>query len=160
MATERKKITPDEINQIIATYVETNNKSVTANYLDLSFNTVDKYIRENKETVDKLIAQKKEEFINSVLDFDKSLSKLKTSNIYLAQQIMNKGLKKDANIGDAVKVYGVIMDKEQKRIDQKIEENNNEPIIVRVDTTDKSELNDKLRVRFESRCKDEFDKND
>ena len=132
MATERKKITPDEINQIIATYVETNNKSVTANYLDLSFNTVDKYIRENKETVDKLMAQKKEEFINSVLDFDKSLSKLKTSNIYLAQQIMNKGLKKDANIGDAVKVYGVIMDKEQKRIDQAIE-NNNEPIIVRVD---------------------------
>lgn len=159
MATEGKKITPDEINQIIATYVETNNKSVTANYLDLSFNTVDKYIRENKETVDKLIAQKKEEFINSVLDFDKSLSKLKTSNIYLAQQIMNKGLKKDANIGDAVKVYGVIMDKEQKRIDQKIEENN-EPIIVRVDTTDKSELNDKLRVRFESRCKDELNKDE
>lgn len=159
MATERKKITPDEINQIIATYVETNNKSVTANYLDLSFNTVDKYIRENKETVDKLMAQKKEEFINSVLDFDKSLSKLKTSNIYLAQQIMNKGLKKDANIGDAVKVYGVIMDKEQKRIDQAIE-NSNEPIIVRVDTTDKSELNDKLRVRFESRCKDELNKND
>ena len=158
MATERKKITPDEINQIIATYVETNNKSVTANYLDLSFNTVDKYIRENKETVDKLMAQKKEEFINSVLDFDKSLSKLKTSNIYLAQQIMNKGLKKDANISDAVKVYGVIMDKEQKRIDQVIE-NNNEPIIVRVDTTDKSELNDKLRVRFESRCKDELNKN-
>lgn len=159
MATERKKITPDEINQIIATYVETNNKSVTANYLDLSFHTVDKYIRENKETVDKLMTQKKEEFINSVLDFDKSLSKLKTSNIYLAQQIMNKGLKKDANIGDAVKVYGVIMDKEQKRIDQAIE-NNNEPIIVRVDTTDKSELNDKLRVRFESRCKDELNKND
>ena len=159
MATERKKITPDEINQIIATYVETNNKSVTANYLDLSFNTVDKYIRENKETVDKLMAQKKEEFINSVLDFDKSLSKLKTSNIYLAQQIMNKGLKKDANISDAVKVYGVIMDKEQKRIDQTIE-NNNEPIIVRVDTTDKSELNDKLRVRFESRCKDELNKDD
>ena len=104
MAAERKKITPDEINQIIATYVETNNKSVTANYLDLSFNTVDKYIRENKETVDKLMAQKKEEFINSVLDFDKSLSKLKTSNKYLAQQIMNKGLKKDANISDAVKV--------------------------------------------------------
>ena len=159
MATERKKITPDEINQIIATYVETNNKSVTANYLDLSFNTVDKYIRENKETVDKLIAQKKEEFINSVLDFDKSLSKLKTSNIYLAQQIMNKGLKKDANISDAVKVYGVIMDKEQKRIDQAIE-NSNEPIIVRVDTTDKSELNDKLRVRFESRCKDELNKDE
>lgn len=159
MATERKKITPDEINQIIATYVETNNKSVTANYLDLSFNTVDKYIRENKETVDKLMAQKKEEFINSVLDFDKSLSKLKTSNIYLAQQIMNKGLKKDANIGDAVKVYGVIMDKEQKRIDQAIE-NSNEPIIVRVDTADKSELNDKLRVRFESRCKDEHNKNE
>ena len=159
MATERKKITPDEINQIIATYVETNNKSVTANYLDLSFNTVDKYIRENKETVDKLMAQKKEEFINSVLDFDKSLSKLKTSNIYLAQQIMNKGLKKDANISDAVKVYGVIMDKEQKRIDQTIE-NNNEPIIVRVDTTDKSELNDKLRVRFESRCKDEHNKDE
>ena len=159
MATERKKITPDEINQIIATYVETNNKSVTANYLDLSFNTVDKYIRENKETVDKLMAQKKEEFINSVLDFDKSLSKLKTSNIYLAQQIMNKGLKKDANIGDAVKVYGVIMDKEQKRIDQAIE-NSNEPIIVRVDTTDKSELNDKLRVRFESRCKDEHNKDE
>ena len=159
MATERKKITPDEINQIIATYVETNNKSVTANYLDLSFNTVDKYIRENKETVDKLMAQKKEEFINSVLDFDKSLSKLKTSNIYLAQQIMNKGLKKDANISDAVKVYGVIMDKEQKRIDQAIE-NSNEPIIVRVDTTDKSELNDKLRVRFESRCKDELNKDD
>ena len=159
MATERKKITPDEINQIIATYVETNNKSVTANYLDLSFNTVDKYIRKNKETVDKLMAQKKEEFINSVLDFDKSLSKLKTSNIYLAQQIMNKGLKKDANISDAVKVYGVIMDKEQKRIDQAIE-NNNEPIIVRVDTTDKSELNDKLRVRFESRCKDELNKDE
>ena len=159
MATERKKITPDEINQIIATYVETNNKSVTANYLDLSFNTVDKYIRENKETVDKLMAQKKEEFINSVLDFDKSLSKLKTSNIYLAQQIMNKGLKKDANISDAVKVYGVIMDKEQKRIDQAIE-NSNEPIIVRVDTTDKSELNDKLRVRFESRCKDELNKDE
>lgn len=159
MATERKKITPDEINQIIATYVETNNKSVTANYLDLSFNTVDKYIRENKETVDKLMAQKKEEFINSVLDFDKSLSKLKTSNIYLAQQIMNKGLKKDANISDAVKVYGVIMDKEQKRIDQAIE-NSNEPIIVRVDTTDKSELNDKLRVRFESRCKDEHNKDE
>ena len=159
MATERKKITPDEINQIIATYVETNNKSVTANYLDLSFNTVDKYIRENKETVDKLMAQKKEEFINSVLDFDKSLSKLKSNNIYLAQQIMNKGLKKDANIGDAVKVYGVIMDKEQKRIDQVIE-NNNEPIIVRVDTTDKSELNDKLRVRFESRCKDEHNKDE
>jgi len=39
-------------------------------------------------------------------------------------------------------------------------ENNNEPIIVRVDTTDKSELNDKLRVRFESRCKDELNKND
>ena len=155
MATERKKITPDEINQIIATYVETNNKSVTANYLDLSFNTVDKYIRKNKETVDKLMAQKKEEFINSVLDFDKSLSKLKTSNIYLAQQIMNKGLKKDANISDAVKVYGVIMDKEQKTIDQTIE-NSKEPIIVRVDTTDKSELNDKLRVRFESRCKDEL----
>ena len=159
MATERKKITPDEINQIIATYVETNNKSVTANYLDLSFNTVDKYIRENKETVDKLMAQKKEEFINSVLDFDKSLSKLKSNNIYLAQQIMNKGLKKDANISDAVKVYGVIMDKEQKRIDQVIE-NNNEPIIVRVDTTDKSELNDKLRVRFESRCKDELNKDE
>ena len=159
MATERKKITPDEINQIIATYVETNNKSVTANYLDLSFNTVDKYIRENKETVDKLMAQKKEEFINSVLDFDQSLSKLKTSNIYLAQQIMNKGLKKDANISDAVKVYGVIMDKEQKRIDQAIE-NSNEPIIVRVDTTDKSELNDKLRVRFESRCKDELNKDE
>jgi hypothetical protein len=39
-------------------------------------------------------------------------------------------------------------------------ENNNEPIIVRVDTTDKSELNDKLRVRFESRCKDELNKDD
>ena len=39
-------------------------------------------------------------------------------------------------------------------------ESNNEPIIVRVDTTDKSELNDKLRVRFESRCKDELNKND
>jgi hypothetical protein len=38
--------------------------------------------------------------------------------------------------------------------------NNNEPIIVRVDTTDKSELNDKLRVRFESRCKDELNKDD
>ena len=51
------------------------------------------------------------------------------------------------------------MDKEQKRIDQAIE-NSNEPIIVRVDTTDKSELNDKLRVRFESRCKDELNKNE
>ena len=39
-------------------------------------------------------------------------------------------------------------------------ENNNEPIIVRVDTTDKSELNDKLRVRFESRCKDEHNKDE
>ena len=39
-------------------------------------------------------------------------------------------------------------------------ENNNEPIIVRVDTTDKSELNDKLRVRFESRCKDELNKDE
>lgn len=39
-------------------------------------------------------------------------------------------------------------------------ESNNEPIIVRVDTTDKSELNDKLRVRFESRCKDEHNKNE
>ena len=103
--------------------------------------------------------RKKEEMLNSVLEFDKSLSKLKNNNIYLAQQIMNKGLKKDANIGDAVKVYGVIMDKEQKRIDQTIE-SNNEPIIVRVDTTDKSELNDKLRVRFESRCKDELNKDE
>ena len=39
-------------------------------------------------------------------------------------------------------------------------ENSNEPIIVRVDTTDKSELNDKLRVRFESRCKDELNKDE
>ena len=39
-------------------------------------------------------------------------------------------------------------------------ESNNEPIIVRVDTTDKSELNDKLRVRFESRCKDELNKDE
>ena len=45
MATERKKITPDEINQIIATYVETNNKCITANYLDLKYDTVDKYIK-------------------------------------------------------------------------------------------------------------------
>ena len=103
--------------------------------------------------------QKKEAMAKNVLEFDKSLNDLKNNNIYLAQQIMNKGLKKDANIGDAVKVYGVIMDKEQKRIDQKIEENN-EPIIVRVDTTDKSELNDKLRVRFESRCKDELNKDE
>lgn len=41
-----------------------------------------------------------------------------------------------------------------------IEGNNNEPIIVRVDTTDKSELNDKLRVRFEKRCEDEPNKDD
>ena len=39
-------------------------------------------------------------------------------------------------------------------------ESNIEPIIVRVDTTDKSELNDKLRVRFESRCKDELNKDE
>ena len=39
-------------------------------------------------------------------------------------------------------------------------ENSNEPIIVRVDTTDKSELNDKLRVRFESRCNDELNKDE
>ena len=154
-----KKLEQNEIYQILATYVETNNKSVTADYLNLDRATVDKYIGENQQTIKELQAAKKEEFINSVLDFDKSLSKLKTSNIYLAQQIMNKGLKKDANISDAVKVYGVIMDKEQKRIDQTIE-NNNEPIIVRVDTTDKSELNDKLRVRFESRCKDELNKDE
>ena len=159
MAVSGKQLTQDEIYQILVTYVETNNKCITANYLDLKYDTVDKYIKENSELVEELKKQKKEELIQSVLDFDKSLSKLKSNNIYLAQQIMNKGLKKDANIGDAVKVYGVIMDKEQKRIDQAIE-NNNEPIIVRVDTTDKSELNDKLRVRFESRCKDELNKDE
>ena len=111
------------------------------------------------EIVEKLSIQKKEAMAKSVLEFDKSLNDLKNNNIYLAQQIMNKGLKKDANIGDAVKVYGVIMDKEQKRMDQTIEANN-EPIIVRVDTTDKSELNDKLRVRFEKRCEDEPNKDD
>ena len=154
MATSGGKLTQEQIDEILVTYLETNNKSITANYLDLSFNTVDKYIAENEETLNEMKARKKEELIQSVLEFDKSLSKLKNNNIYLAQQIMNKGLKKDANIGDAVKVYGVIMDKEQKRIDQTIEANN-EPIIVRVDTTDKSELNDKLRVRFEKRCEDE-----
>ena len=154
MATSGGKLTQEQIDEILVTYLETNNKSITANYLDLSFNTVDKYIAENEETLNEMKARKKEELIQSVLEFDKSLSKLKNNNIYLAQQIMNKGLKKDANIGDAVKVYGVIMDKEQKRMDQTIEANN-EPIIVRVDTTDKSELNDKLRVRFEKRCEDE-----
>lgn len=159
MAQVGRQLTQDEIYEILVTYVETNNKSVTANYLDLAYDTVDKYIKENMEIVEKLSIQKKEAMAKNVLEFDKSLNDLKNNNIYLAQQIMNKGLKKDANIGDAVKVYGVIMDKEQKRIDQKIEENN-EPIIVRVDTTDKSELNDKLRVRFESRCKDEHNKNE
>lgn len=159
MAQVGRQLTQDEIYEILVTYVETNNKSVTANYLDLAYDTVDKYIKENMEIVEKLSIQKKEAMAKNVLEFDKSLNDLKNNNIYLAQQIMNKGLKKDANIGDAVKVYGVIMDKEQKRIDQKIEENN-EPIIVRVDTTDKSELNDKLRVRFESRCKDEFNKDE
>lgn len=159
MATRGKQLTQEQIYEILETYLETNSKCITANYLDLRFETVDKYIKENSDILEELSKRKKEEMINSVLEFDKSLSKLKNNNIYLAQQIMNKGLKKDANIGDAVKVYGVIMDKEQKRIDQKIEENN-EPIIVRVDTTDKSELNDKLRVRFESRCKDELNKND
>lgn len=159
MAQVGRQLTQDEIYEILVTYVETNNKSVTANYLDLAYDTVDKYIKENMEIVEKLSIQKKEAMAKNVLEFDKSLNDLKNNNIYLAQQIMNKGLKKDANIGDAVKVYGVIMDKEQKRIDQKIEENN-EPIIVRVDTTDKSELNDKLRVRFESRCKDELNKDE
>lgn len=159
MATSGRQLTQEQIYEILETYVETNNKTITANYLDLDYLTVDKYIKENKDIINELSIRKKEELMQSVLEFDKSLNKLKSNNIYLAQQIMNKGLKKDANIGDAVKVYGVIMDKEQKRIDQAIE-NNNEPIIVRVDTTDKSELNDKLRVRFESRCKDELDKND
>ena len=159
MATSGRQLTQEQIYEILETYVETNNKSVTANYLDLDYLTVDKYIKENKDIINELSIRKKEELMQSVLEFDKSLNKLKSNNIYLAQQIMNKGLKKDANIGDAVKVYGVIMDKEQKRIDQTIE-NNNEPIIVRVDTTDKSELNDKLRVRFESRCKDELNKDE
>ena len=159
MAQVGRQLTQDEIYEILVTYVETNNKSVTANYLDLAYDTVDKYIKENMEIVEKLSIQKKEAMAKNVLEFDKSLNDLKNNNIYLAQQIMNKGLKKDANISDAVKVYGVIMDKEQKRIDQTIE-NNNEPIIVRVDTTDKSELNDKLRVRFESRCKDELNKDE
>ena len=159
MAQVGRQLTQDEIYEILITYVETNNKSVTANYLDLAYDTVDKYIKENMEIVEKLSIQKKEAMAKSVLEFDKSLKDLKNNNIYLAQQIMNKGLKKDANIGDAVKVYGVIMDKEQKRMDQTIEANN-EPIIVRVDTTDKSELNDKLRVRFEKRCEDEPNKDD
>lgn len=159
MATTGKPLTQEEIYEILETYIETNNKSITANYLDLNIKTVDRYIKEYGDILEELRQQKKEELIQSVLEFDKSLSKLKNNNIYLAQQIMNKGLKKDANIGDAVKVYGVIMDKEQKRIDQTIEANN-EPIIVRVDTTDKSELNDKLRVRFEERCKDELNKDE
>ena len=159
MATTGKPLTQEEIYEILETYIETNNKSITANYLDLNIKTVDRYIKEYGDILEELREQKKEELMQSVLEFDKSLSKLKNNNIYLAQQIMNKGLKKDANIGDAVKVYGVIMDKEQKRIDQTIEANN-EPIIVRVDTTDKSELNDKLRVRFEKRCEDEPNKND
>lgn len=159
MATSGRQLTQEQIYEILETYVETNNKTITANYLDLDYLTVDKYIKENKGIINELSRRKKEELMQSVLEFDKSLNKLKSNNIYLAQQIMNKGLKKDANIGDAVKVYGVIMDKEQKRIDQAIE-NNNEPIIVRVDTTDKSELNDKLRVRFESRCKDELNKDE
>lgn len=159
MATSGRQLTQEQIYEILETYVETNNKTITANYLDLDYLTVDKYIKGNKDIINELSRRKKEELMQSVLEFDKSLNKLKSNNIYLAQQIMNKGLKKDANIGDAVKVYGVIMDKEQKRIDQAIE-NNNEPIIVRVDTTDKSELNDKLRVRFESRCKDEHNKNE
>ena len=159
MATSGRQLTQEQIYEILETYVETNNKTITANYLDLDYLTVDKYIKENKDIINELSIRKKEELMQSVLEFDKSLNKLKSNNIYLAQQIMNKGLKKDANIGDAVKVYGVIMDKEQKRIDQAIE-NNNEPIIVRVDTTDKSELNDKLRVRFESRCKDELNKDE
>ena len=159
MATSGRQLTQEQIYEILETYVETNNKTITANYLDLDYLTVDKYIKENKDIINELSIRKKEELMQSVLEFDKSLNKLKSNNIYLAQQIMNKGLKKDANIGDAVKVYGVIMDKEQKRIDQTIE-NNNEPIIVRVDTTDKSELNDKLRVRFESRCKDELNKDE
>lgn len=159
MATSGRQLTQEQIYEILETYVETNNKTITANYLDLDYLTVDKYIKENKDIINELSIRKKEELMQSVLEFDKSLNKLKSNNIYLAQQIMNKGLKKDANIGDAVKVYGVIMDKEQKRIDQTIEENN-EPIIVRVDTTDKSELNDKLRVRFESRCKDELNKDE
>lgn len=159
MATSGRQLTQEQIYEILETYVETNNKTITANYLDLDYLTVDKYIKGNKDIINELSRRKKEELMQSVLEFDKSLNKLKSNNIYLAQQIMNKGLKKDANIGDAVKVYGVIMDKEQKRIDQAIE-NNNEPIIVRVDTTDKSELNDKLRVRFESRCKDEHNKDE
>lgn len=159
MATSGRQLTQEQIYEILETYVETNNKTITANYLDLDYLTVDKYIKGNKDIINELSRRKKEELMQSVLEFDKSLNKLKSNNIYLAQQIMNKGLKKDANIGDAVKVYGVIMDKEQKRIDQAIE-NNNEPIIVRVDTTDKSELNDKLRVRFESRCKDELNKDE
>jgi len=159
MATSGRQLTQEQIYEILETYVETNNKTITANYLDLDYLTVDKYIKGNKDIINELSRRKKEELMQSVLEFDKSLNKLKSNNIYLAQQIMNKGLKKDANIGDAVKVYGVIMDKEQKRIDQAIE-NSNEPIIVRVDTTDKSELNDKLRVRFESRCKDEHNKNE
>ena len=159
MATQGKQLSQTEIYKILETYIETNSKCITADYLDLRYETVDKYIKENSDILEELSKRKKEEMLNSVLEFDKSLSKLKNNNIYLAQQIMNKGLKKDANIGDAVKVYGVIMDKEQKRIDQTIEANN-EPIIVRVDTTDKSELNDKLRVRFEKRCEDEPNKND
>lgn len=159
MATQGKQLSQTEIYEILETYIETNSKCITADYLDLRYETVDKYIKENSDILEELSKRKKEEMLNSVLEFDKSLSKLKNNNIYLAQQIMNKGLKKDANIGDAVKVYGVIMDKEQKRMDQTIEANN-EPIIVRVDTTDKSELNDKLRVRFESRCKDELNKDE
>ena len=64
MAVSGKQLTQDEIYQILVTYVETNNKCITANYLDLKYDTVDKYIKENDELLEELKKYVNKDFQN------------------------------------------------------------------------------------------------
>lgn len=122
--TKQTRVTDKEKIKIIAYYTECQNYSEVARKFNRSDFTIRKIIKENENQISKKIEQKKDECIETTLEYMEQQHELKKSvldKLLKGIELKANDLKKmdKMNIKDLATAYGIILDKELKVLELK-----------------------------------------
>lgn len=135
-----KRLSDKEKKQIIAYYIECQNLRETARKFNVSPDTVNRLIKQEKD-IEQNLSQKKQENTKTVLQ---ELDKTKEKRIKLINKMIDKmdekvdNLDMFTNVKDLATAYGIIVDKDMKFAELSKEETEQEKQIVKIPASDLS----------------------
>lgn len=125
------KLTDKQRKKIIADYIDTNNYKETARMNNTTDTTVRRLLKQEDKTVLKKVAQKKEENVQSTIEYMQTQHDTKKRILdKLLKAIEDKSTNVDmfTNVKDLATAYGIIVDKEIKVLELRNTTKENEEI--------------------------------